>query len=109
VRFLVDAQLPPALADWVMLQGHEAFHVSNLALADADDLVVWQAAVTMNAILVTKDSDFINLRQITPIGPAVVWLRIGNSTNRALLKWLTPLFPAVVFAIASGEIIIEVR
>jgi predicted nuclease of predicted toxin-antitoxin system len=32
MRFLVDAQLPPALARWLAAQGHEAAHVGDLGL-----------------------------------------------------------------------------
>ena len=31
MRFLVDAQLPPALARWLAAQGHETAHIGDLA------------------------------------------------------------------------------
>jgi predicted nuclease of predicted toxin-antitoxin system len=39
MRFLVDAQLPPALANWLAAQGHDAAHVADLdhALDDAEN------------------------------------------------------------------------
>jgi predicted nuclease of predicted toxin-antitoxin system len=37
MRFLVDAQLPPALARWIESQGQVAQHVADLGLADASD------------------------------------------------------------------------
>jgi predicted nuclease of predicted toxin-antitoxin system len=30
MRFLVDAQLPPALAQWLASHGHDAMHVTDL-------------------------------------------------------------------------------
>lgn len=41
MRFLVDAQLPPALARWLASQGHQADHVGDLGLAAAMDRVIW--------------------------------------------------------------------
>jgi predicted nuclease of predicted toxin-antitoxin system len=41
MRFLVDAQLPPALARWLAGKGHEAEHVADRqmeAASDATDL-----------------------------------------------------------------------
>ena len=38
MTFLVDAQLPPALADWLIKQGHPAEHVYDVDLGDADDI-----------------------------------------------------------------------
>lgn len=32
MRFLVDAQLPPALARWLAAQGHEAEHVGDIGM-----------------------------------------------------------------------------
>lgn len=44
MRFIVDAQLPPALAAWLIAQGHEAVHVFDLDLTRADGAVIWQRA-----------------------------------------------------------------
>jgi predicted nuclease of predicted toxin-antitoxin system len=33
MRFLVDAQLPPALARWLAEKGHDARHVADVGLA----------------------------------------------------------------------------
>ena len=35
MRFLIDAQLPPALARWITEHGHEAEHVLDCGLAEA--------------------------------------------------------------------------
>jgi hypothetical protein len=39
----------------------------------------------------------------------IVWLRIGNTSRRALLAWLSPLIPQIVKMIELGERLIEVR
>jgi len=31
MKFIVDAQLPPSLADWLALKGHDAVHVATRA------------------------------------------------------------------------------
>jgi predicted nuclease of predicted toxin-antitoxin system len=58
VRFLVDAQLPPALARKLSAHGHHAEHVTDIGPADASDRVLWQYALEHSAVLVTKDEDF---------------------------------------------------
>ena len=35
MKFLVDAQLPPALKDWFRIHGYEARHVQDVGLLDA--------------------------------------------------------------------------
>lgn len=46
MRFLVDAQLPPALAGGLTDQGHEAAHVFECGLTDADDGSIWGYALS---------------------------------------------------------------
>lgn len=109
MRFLVDAQLPPALPQWLVQAGHSAEHVQSFGLERADDTVVWAHAVKSHSILITKDEDFLSIRLQSSDGPAVVWLRIGNATNRNLISWIETRFELVVAALQAGEKIIEVR
>ncbi len=37
MRFVIDAQLPPALARMLAAHGHHAEHVEDIGLRDADD------------------------------------------------------------------------
>ncbi len=58
MRFLVDNQLPPALASWLIQRGHHAEHVLHVNLAQAEDNPVWLYAQSHGAVLVSKDEDF---------------------------------------------------
>lgn len=58
MRFLIDAQLPPALARWLAAQGHEAEHVADRGMQAAPDAAVWDFARQHHAVIVTKDEDF---------------------------------------------------
>lgn len=107
-RFLVDAQLPPALVRWLSGQGYEAAHVFDLGLAGADDRLIWKRAADTGAVIITKDEDFALRRTLEDIGPAVVWLRLGNTRKGALLRWLEPLLPDILAALERGEALIEV-
>jgi predicted nuclease of predicted toxin-antitoxin system len=90
VKFLVDAQLPPALARWLCEVGCDAQAVRELGLREADDNVIWQHAEANGCIIVTKDEDFAVRVQATQRGPDVVWLRVGNTSNAALRTWFVP-------------------
>jgi predicted nuclease of predicted toxin-antitoxin system len=69
VKFLIDANLPPAYAQWLISQGHDAFHVSELNLETAPDRDIWRRARDLNACIVTKDEDFVLLHAIDQAGP----------------------------------------
>jgi predicted nuclease of predicted toxin-antitoxin system len=109
VNFLIDAQLPPALASWLTEHGHKAEHVGDLGLREADDIEIWDHALNTGAIIVTKDEDFAERCTRIPVGPTIVWLRIGNSTNRALLQWLLPRWPEIADLLDGDNRLIEVR
>lgn len=57
-RFLIDAQLPPALARKIASLGHNAEHLIDINLLDANDSEIWDYALTKQAVIVTKDEDF---------------------------------------------------
>lgn len=109
MRFLVDAQLPPALCEWLREKGHDADHVADVGLLSADDEVIWRYASENSCILLTKDEDFIAIRHGAETGATVCWLRVGNASNSQLSVWLDKVFPAMVAAIETGEVSIELR
>ena len=109
MTFVIDEQLPAVLCQWLRDRGLAAFHVADLGLSSAEDPDIWSIVSSMGAAPITKDEDFVSIRLSKDLGPAVVWLRIGNATNPALFAWLAPRLDAILAAIARGETIIEVR
>jgi predicted nuclease of predicted toxin-antitoxin system len=109
VNFVVDSQLPPALARWLAAQGHQARHVADLGLAASNDTLIWEQALKTEAIIISKDEDFVDRWLVSRPRPAVIWLRKGNCSNRALMAWLEPLWPETVQRLEQGEKLIELR
>ncbi len=109
MRFLVDANLPPALARWLEFEGHEAQHIADLGMERMTDRAIWECARDTDACIVTKDEDFVLLQALDRAGPAIVWIRIGNAVRSVLLRRLPALWPAVISAVERGDKIVEVR
>lgn len=107
-RFLIDAQLPPGLAEILASLGARAEHVTNVGLGAATDRQIWAWAKRARATIITKDQDFAALSRHGPSGPAVIWVRLGNTTNRSLRETLTPIVPLVLAALDQGERLIEI-
>jgi predicted nuclease of predicted toxin-antitoxin system len=107
VHFIIDAQLPPALARLLESRGHEAKHLTELGLLKAEDLHIWRYASRHEAVIVTKDEDFVILGTLTTDGPAIVWVRVGNTRKQVLLAWFERLLPAIERALANGEKLLE--
>jgi predicted nuclease of predicted toxin-antitoxin system len=62
VNFLIDAQLPPALARWIGSQGHQATHVFEVGLQAAEDDPIWEHARKREAVIVKQGEQLIELR-----------------------------------------------
>ena len=106
MRFLVDAQLPPALARRIESLGHGAEHLAACSLEKASDADVRARAVKVGAVIVTKDEDFA-VHQVLHDGPAVVWVRVGNTRRAELLRRLDAELPDIVRALERGETLVE--
>jgi predicted nuclease of predicted toxin-antitoxin system len=106
VKFPVDQQLPPALADWFRERGHESRHVNELGLGFASDAAIWRYALAEGFIIVTKDGDFPSRRAGTD-GPQILWLRLGNAATTPLLAWMRATWPEVSAWLEAGEPVVE--
>lgn len=109
VDFLVDAQLPPALARAIADAGYTAQHVADVGLLHAADVPIWNFACEHGCVLITKDEDFAAIRRRSKRGASVVWLRLPNTSRLALLAWFIPRLPQVIALVEGGEPLIELR
>jgi predicted nuclease of predicted toxin-antitoxin system len=61
LKFLVDNQLPPALAQYLRKRGFDCQHVLDVGLATALDIEICRYVEGQERIIVSKDEDFFNL------------------------------------------------
>lgn len=107
-RFLVDAQLPPALARKIESPGYPATHLIEVGLLESSDSRIWDYAMAHQAIIVTKDEDFVIRASVSKAAPSIVWLRIGNCPDARLLSWFEHEMAAVVAALDAGNRLVEI-
>jgi predicted nuclease of predicted toxin-antitoxin system len=103
-----DAKLPPALADWLREWGTTAVHVSALRLLTATDREIFDAARAANAIVITKDEDFVRLLESHGPPPSIVWVRVGNVRNANLNAIFSRHWESVSAQVAAGEPLVEI-
>ncbi len=58
MKFLVDNQLPSALARFLASRGVECQHVLDLDLGAATDAAIWEYASQNDCVVISKDEDF---------------------------------------------------
>ncbi len=107
MHFIVDAQLPLLLCRWLKERGFDAEHVADMLGGRTPDATIAHHAERTGAVLITKDDDF--AFRHPPVRYQLVWLRCGNTSNRALHMWLERRWAALHQKLAAGERFIEVR
>ena len=58
MKFLIDNALSPDVAAHLSSAGHDAVHVRDRGLAEAEDEVILELAVGEARVIVTADTDF---------------------------------------------------
>jgi len=107
MRFLIEAQLPPAPCVWLHEKGHEAVHVVAMDMGGASDVAITETALAQGAILISKDEDFQILH--FQLGFSFLWLRCGNTTKAALIEWLDRRWDRIEALFDQGETMVEAR
>jgi predicted nuclease of predicted toxin-antitoxin system len=103
MKFIVDAQLPRDLANFLKMHGHEAVHTAELpeknhtpdekirCMADAEGLIV-----------VSKDDDFVTSHLLHGTPKRVLLISTGNISNPELIQIMQENFDALEKALDEG-------
>lgn len=106
--YWIDAQLPPQLASWLNQTFKvEARALFDLDLRDAEDEQIFYKARQQGAVIISKDSDFVEMVLCLGTPPQLLWVNCGNVTNLRLQSILTKVFPRAQELLAAGEAVVE--
>lgn len=110
MKIWIDAHLSPAIAIWITNTfGIETLALRDLGLRDAEDLEIFEEAKTQQVILMTKDSDFVELVNRLGSPPQIIWLTCGNTSNKRLQEILTLTLPKALQLFNAGEMLVEIK
>ena len=105
----VDAHLSPRTARWIASNFPvTAAPLRDLGLRDASDEEIFAAARTADALVLTKDSDFVRLLEQQGSPPKVLWLTCGNTSEAALQQILAQHLSTALGLLAGGEDLVEI-
>jgi predicted nuclease of predicted toxin-antitoxin system len=109
MRIWVDAQMSPAIAAWISSNyAVSAVAIRDLGLRDAEDKEIFEAARQEQAVVMTKDSDFVLLLDKLGAPPQVIWVTCGNTSNARLKEILTNTLPKALDLLNFGEKLVEI-
>jgi predicted nuclease of predicted toxin-antitoxin system len=106
--FVCDVHIPPRLTVWLRAQEFEATHVFDVGLGNSTDLAIWNYAKDRDAIIVTKDKDFVRM-DVSNAGPRLVLVCVGNTSNQLLLDKFSRMLPDILGHFGSGMRVVELR
>jgi predicted nuclease of predicted toxin-antitoxin system len=108
MRFLVDNALSPQVARTLALAGHDAIHVRDIGLGDADDAAIFDQAAFEDRVVHSADSDFGTLLALRKESKPSVMLFRGTTPRRPASQaaLLLANLPQVEADLLAGAIVI---
>ncbi|MCI0449628.1 MAG: DUF5615 family PIN-like protein [Chlorobi bacterium] len=103
--FIVDSMLPLSLSNFLIQNGHNSIHTSQLPNKNKtkdDDLN--EPSITQNKVLITKDSDFENDIRIKNVPCKLLLVKTGNIPNSQLLAIFKNNLPKIVSELNGKQI-----
>ena len=88
MNLLFDQNISPRIVNQLSSGFPEAKHVRQVGLEDASDMLIFEFAKKNNFIIVTFDSDFVDLNVVRGIPPKIIWIRTGNLTTKSVADLL---------------------
>lgn len=102
MKFIVDENLPPQLAEWLRRRGHDAVHVRDIGLAGGPDKSIAERARRGDAIIISRDEDFDHFA-LSGACPGVLRVTLGNASTPDLIAWIEHRLEAGCAAFAGGK------
>lgn len=94
MRFLIDENISPLVAEALRQHGYAAQHVREIGLKGQPDPEIMAYARQKGRCLITLDEDFADLRRY-PLGShaGIIRLRLKFAPSSAVIRCLTQLLP----------------
>ena len=86
MKFIVDAQLPKSLSDFLRSKGQDSIHTLELPEKNkTHDGFISRLAMNEGRVVITKDTDFLESYILKKEPPKLLILKTGNIRNSDLL------------------------
>ena len=87
MKFIVDAQLPKSLSDFLNQQGYDSIHTLNLFTKNkTPDERIIEIAEEQERIVITKDNDFLDSYLLKERPKQLILISTGNISNKRLME-----------------------
>lgn len=112
IEFWIDLNLPPKMVNWL----RDEFNVAaksfkELGFEVTEDAVIYKIAAQKSTIIIitTKDIDFINLQKDLGSPPKILYLNVGNISNKQLKEIIQKNFKEVIHLFTeTNNLLVEI-
>lgn len=106
MKFLIDAQLPKALARFFRERGFDAIHTLELPNKNVtDDLEINRISLAEQRIVISKDSDFYDSYSAKQEPYKLLYLTTGNIRNKDLIELFDKNFLLIIHSLQNGSVV----
>jgi predicted nuclease of predicted toxin-antitoxin system len=87
VKFIIDAQLPKSLADFLQSKGYDAIHTIDLPDKNrTKDIQITEIATLEERVIISKDRDFLESFLLSGQPSKLIIVSTGNIRNNELIS-----------------------
>lgn len=106
MKFLVDAQLPLSLSNFLRELGYNSIHTLDLPLKNlSPDFVIIKCSKEEKRILITKDNDFLESFLLKAEPEKLIIVRTGNIRNAELLTIFRTNMNKIIELLGQGNLV----
>jgi len=88
MKLLLNENLSRRVIPFILEAYPDSTQIALLGMEQADDVSVWEYARQNGFVIVTRDSDYLDLSALRGQPPKIIWLRAGNQSTAAVIHVL---------------------
>ena len=106
MKFLLDAQLPKKLSEFLKWKGYDSLHTLDLPNKNkTTDREINDISILEKRVVISKDLDFIESILVSDRPYKLIYIAIGNSSNKQLLEIFSKNIQSIVKYMKDAKLI----
>ena len=106
MKFLLDAQLPKKISEFLNWKGYDSIHTLDLPDKNrTKDTKINDISIEQSRIVISKDLDFVESLLVSDKPYKLIYIAVGNVSNKELLEIFGKNIEKIVKCIENARLI----
>ena len=106
MKFLLDAQLPKKISEFLNWKGYDSIHTLDLPDKNrTKDTKINDISIEQSRIVISKDLDFVESLLVSDKPYKLIYIAVGNVSNKELLEIFSKNIEKIVKCIEDARLI----